>query len=47
MGDFDEIVRYDEEIEQKRSYDPLTFFLARTFWPDHQKGDGYNGDQTL
>ena len=45
MGDYDENVRYDEE--QKRSYDPLTFFLARTFLPDHQTRDKYNGDQTL
>ena len=46
-GDYDETVRYDGEIEQKRNYDPLTFFLARTFWPDHQKRDGYRGDQTI
>ena len=47
MGDYDEIIRYDGEIEQKRSYDPLTFFFASTFWPDHQKRDGYKGDQTI
>ena len=47
LGDYDEIVRFDEKIELKRNYDPLTFFLARTFWPDHQKRDGYRGDQTI
>ena len=37
FGDYDEMVKYFDENDEKRNYDPLTSFFKSSFYPNYQK----------
>ena len=37
FGDYDEMVKYFDENDEKRNYDPLTSFFTSSFYPNQKR----------